>query len=118
MGKRPNTATDTVTLPQDVYDQLITRLQEKGLTLSDFVRMNARSFIRMPPVFNLDTKVTFGKFSGETMENVIRLAPSYVVWCMENIAGFAIGPDALKMLSDFVDGPIYIRQDEGVGYGD
>lgn len=93
-------AIDEIILPKDLRGSLVELLTDKGLTLSDFVRMHARSFLRMPPKFALKSKVTFGKYREETLEAVIRLSPDYITWCTMNIPGFEMDADAHELLRE------------------
>lgn len=37
----------------------------------------------------LGSKLNFGKYKGETVELVLRLDPTYLDWCLDNVDGFA-----------------------------
>lgn len=95
-----NDTVDRVVLPTRLHTALIDLLKMKGLTLSDFVRMHARQFLRMPPQFKLQSKMTFGQYRDESLENVIRLKPDYIVWCMMNVPGFEIDTDAYALMKE------------------
>ena len=51
----------------------------------------------------LDDEFTFGKHKGETLEEVIDSAPSYVFWCLENIDTFRITEEAREYLGEESD---------------
>lgn len=40
-----------------------------------------------------DTVFTFGKYEGKTLQDVMRIDPDYVNWCLANLDHFALGDD-------------------------
>ena len=47
---------------------------------------------RKPKYFNIDEKLTFGKYKGYTLRSVIESErnPEYLLWCLENIEWFFV----------------------------
>ena len=39
----------------------------------------------LPDEIGLDWVFNFGKYRGKTVEDVIKLAPSYIEWCIDNV---------------------------------
>lgn len=36
-------------------------------------------------IYELQTPFTFGKYKGKTMENIVKIQPSYINWCSMNL---------------------------------
>lgn len=58
-------------------------------------------------VHSLDAPMGFGKYASRTLRSVSNDDPSYVVWCAENLDGFAFDTEA----ADYARGAI-----PGMGY--
>jgi hypothetical protein len=41
-------------------------------------------------VYNLDDKITFGKYKGKSIHSVLHTDPSYLVWANDNIEWFKL----------------------------
>ncbi len=56
--------------------------------------------------YNLDSKLTFGKFAGLTIRELITLQPDYIEWCALNLDHFYINQQTIlkakSVSSDFV----------------
>jgi hypothetical protein len=70
----------------------------RGVDFDDLVRLSLTTLLRSNKYFDLGDKVTFGKFQGETIETVIRIAPGYVEWALNTIEGMTLSPRALDLL--------------------
>jgi hypothetical protein len=46
----------------------------------------------------VDKVLSFGKFKGKTILQVIDEKPAYIVWCIRNVVGFFIDPTLSKEL--------------------
>lgn len=88
----------TIELPDKLLAMADAKFAERGSDFTTFVRMALRQFVKMPDVFELGTVMTFGKYAEETIEDIIRLDPSYVVWIENNVAGFLLSPEADELL--------------------
>lgn len=47
-------------------------------------------------IYNLKTKITFGRYKGKTLEEVLNINPLYIEWCMNNIDEFKFDESAYK----------------------
>lgn len=88
----------TVTVPKELLEQVLPRLQEQGTTIDAFVRMALKSYAKKPIEYKLADPLGFGKYAGETLEEVMRVYPDYIRWCLENVGGFQLAADAQKLL--------------------
>lgn len=93
-----------ISLPRKVNDQLATILEDRGLTLSDWVAIMARSYLRTPLEHSLKTILTYRKWAGEELETVIRLDPSYVRWLKRSVDNFRMDEQCEKLLSEIDPG--------------
>jgi hypothetical protein len=46
------------------------------------------------PISKIDHKLTFGKYKGETLQEVADKDVQYLAWCMKNIDGFTLMGEA------------------------
>lgn len=53
----------------------------------------------MPNEFELHTELPFRRYSGSTVEDVIRVDPNYIRWCLGNVNGFKLSEMALNLLN-------------------
>lgn len=54
-------------------------------------------------IYDLDTKLNFGKFKGRTVEEVLLAEPSYLLWLLENVERFEVDKalqDAIMRAND------------------
>jgi hypothetical protein len=49
-------------------------------------------------IFGLDDVLTFGKYKGCVVKNVIAKNPSYISWANQNIEWFELSPEASNQL--------------------
>ena len=75
---------------------------ERNMDPSDLLRMMTRSFSRGPTIHGLLDTFRFGKYSGETVEVVIRGDPRYMKWLVETSEWFELDTEALELLEEFV----------------
>lgn len=38
----------------------------------------------------MKTKLTFGKYKGQNIDDVIQHNPLYIIWCLDNVLGFEL----------------------------
>lgn len=88
----------SVDVPTELYEEFSSVLDERGSTMDIFIRMAMRSYMKMPNEFDLSTKLTFGKYRGETTEDVIRTHPDYIEYCLRKVNGFVLSPTANILL--------------------
>ena len=46
--------------------------------------------------YDLDTELHFGKFMGMSLKQILKIQPSYVVWCLSNLDHFVIDEDTIS----------------------
>jgi len=54
----------------------------------------------MTTVFGLAHRLTFGKYKGKTVQEVIDQNPRYLDWCLETIEWFDLSAEAREALED------------------
>jgi hypothetical protein len=54
-------------------------------------------------IFNKDMKLTFGKYKGVTVEQLVKDNPEYLLWCHDNIEWFELPDKVLFEVEDLVD---------------
>jgi hypothetical protein len=74
-------------------------LRERGTTIEAFLTFQLRGLTRKAKVYHLREQLTFGKYEGEFLEDIIRTEPGYITWCLRNLVNFVIDPIALELLS-------------------
>lgn len=50
--------------------------------------------------YNIDTKLTFGKYKEKTIKEILELNPSYINWCIVNIRSFYIEPGIIEKMKN------------------
>ncbi len=93
------TVTVSITLPKALFEDLDGVLAARDTTISKFVEVQARSYMRMPLEFELHTQLPFRKYSGTPLEDVIRLDPNYVRWVAGNVANFRMSERCWSLLN-------------------
>lgn len=88
-----------IKLSQALFNELESFAKARGATMETLIRVATSTLIRAQRYYELNTKLTFGKYSGETLETVIRLHPEYINWALQNIENFSISDDAAKLLA-------------------
>lgn len=54
----------------------------------------------MMTIFDLKNKITFGKYKGQTLNQVINHDPQYVRWAIHTVPWFGISDKAYEKLAD------------------
>lgn len=54
-------------------------------------------------IFNKDMKLTFGKYKGVTVEQLVKDNPEYLLWCHDNIEWFELPDKVLFEVEDLVE---------------
>ena len=96
-----------VPVDPDLFKRATDFAGKRGLDIGTLVRVALSSVLRTGRFYAPDTKLTFGKYVGETMETVIRLDPGYVRWALDKIEGLCLSPDAEQLLD------VMLKQMEG-----
>ena len=63
--------------------------------------------------YNFDTKFTFGKYEGKTLQEVIEIQPSYIEWCAINLDHFCISEEIVTEINS--SSPYFKLSDEAMG---
>lgn len=59
-------------------------------------------------IFKLSAHLTFGKYKGQTLEQVVRQDPQYIRWCLRSIPWFEIDKaSVIQLLNTPVESPDY-----------
>lgn len=90
----------TVDLPDKLVRDAERLLTERGTNIQDFVRLQFKTLVKHNRLYDLNDRYTFGKYEDERISTVIRGDPHYVAWCLRTVAGFALTPPALDLLSE------------------
>jgi len=61
--------------------------------------------------YTLDTEFTFGKFSGKTIREVIKIQPDYIDWCAINLDHFYISDEIITEVKAII--PTFVLSEEG-----
>lgn len=64
--------------------------------------------------YKLTTKLDFGKYKGKRIKKVLKLNPSYIEWCINNVASFYVTQKVFDKLKKALDGAFedsYIEYD-------
>lgn len=105
MAKARNCIT-SVELPKALFEKASAILLARGTTLDDFVRLQLLRLTKNEKFYGVGDQICFGKYRDETVATIIRGDPEYMVWCLQNVAGFGLTPEALDLLqSTGVDFP-------------
>lgn len=48
--------------------------------------------------YTLNTKFTFGKFTGKTLEEVLKIQPDYIDWCLINLDHYCLPEYAIEQI--------------------
>lgn len=48
--------------------------------------------------YTLNTKFTFGKFSGKTLEEVLKIQPGYIDWCLINLDHYCLSKHVIEQI--------------------
>lgn len=63
-------------------------------------------------IYNMDTKLDFGKHKGRTIKNVFEINPSYIRWAINNVSNFFINDDIYEeIINDFPSFSKFIETD-------
>ncbi len=54
-------------------------------------------------VRGLQSVLTFGTYAGDTVVEVIKDAPDYIEWCIDNVEGFELDEEATDALNQAVN---------------
>lgn len=76
----------SILIPIDLGERLTEISRERGISVPDLIRVLVDATIQKKPVLGLGDKIPFGKYSGHTVEHVVRVDPKYMNWAVENVS--------------------------------
>lgn len=92
----------TVSIPRSLFDEVSALLEKRGVAVDVFVRMGLRNVVRKSMFHFFDTPLAFGKYRGETLGDVIKVDPGYILWALKNMDRFEIDDDSAALLNSIV----------------
>ena len=57
-----------------------------------------KKLINNSTLFELTSKLTFGRYKGKILRNIIKKDPDYIAWCFDNIKWFDLHTEADEFL--------------------
>lgn len=82
--------TVTVEVHAEKYRMFEAHLKERGLDFEEYIARMLEHHKRLPMVFGLDTKFTFGKYRLRKLRDVAAHDPGYIDFCIAEIPGFVL----------------------------
>jgi hypothetical protein len=96
--------TQKIDLPTKLVSQARERLDGRGITLEEYLRLHLRVMVRTPPsILALTDEIPFGKYRGEIVEVVCRADPGYMTWMVAQNGKTQFGLDVLQLLSGLAE---------------
>ena len=98
--KSPKVTKMTVLLtidPQLLADAEVI-FDKRGTNLETFVRLHLRAMTRYKSILTLKDTMSFGKYYGEHVEDVVRTNPAYMVWLLAQEGAMKFDTDVLELL--------------------
>ena len=86
-----------------LYNQLSDFAAARGLTVQDLIRVGCLALLRQGRYHDLTTKLSFGKYAGETVETVVRLDPGYVQWLLANTDKLMVSDGVTALLDQMTE---------------
>lgn len=56
-----------------------------------------------PRVYQLHSTFTFGKYKGDTIEDVLEDNYEYIIWCLDNLDWFKVSEEVYEKLTELQD---------------
>ena len=91
-----------IELDRELCARLHDKLSARGLKLEKYIEMTLRAFDRQKNILHLRDKINFGKYYGEVVEDVVRMDPGYISWCLQEWAT-RFGPDVFILMEALDD---------------
>lgn len=92
-----------VAIPSKLVKDAEAVLALRDVSLETFVRLAVKALIRRQGFFNLDSKLTFGKYEGEIVKDAIKVDPHYFMWMLENHENFYLNEEAQDYLATLLN---------------
>ena len=51
-------------------------------------------------MYDLNTQIKFGRFSGKTITEIIEIEPTYIEWCIKHLDHFLISVEVLNSITE------------------
>lgn len=64
--------------------------------------------------YSKGTKLSFGKYEGQVIDDIIDTNPKYIQWCLENVKWFSLSKSLVQRLANALnaENPEYLEEDE------
>jgi len=85
-------------LNKELVAQVTETLEARGTNLATYVQLHLRAFSRSKAILGLSDKMSFGKYFGEVVENIVRADPGYIVYCIGLNGSTKFGVDVMELL--------------------
>ncbi len=104
MPKRKNQELEAIMIPTTIVKKAREKLtQERGIELETFVAIYLRMIVRASKgILGLSDLFGFGKYTGEKVEDVIRIDPSYVLWLITQDGRTKFEPEVLILCNEMI----------------
>lgn len=80
----PRNRNITIKIEGTLYKQAMVELKKRGATIETFVQLQLRAMCKDKTIYRLKDRITFGKYSGSIIEDIVRCDPKYMTWLLEN----------------------------------
>lgn len=87
-------------LDNSLIDEILSKASKTTISTIDYERFNCHQY------HNVFSKITFGKYDGKTLFEIIRIDQSYISWCIINLEHFYINEitlNQIKILSPYFE---------------
>jgi hypothetical protein len=99
--KNPGSVEVRMRLPAELAEELQKRIDQQGVDKNTFLRVALRGALQArPKTYGMDDKLTFGRFAGETLGDVLRVDGGYVKWCLDNLPTFSLDDEARQLYEE------------------
>jgi len=87
-----------LTLSHDLFLQLQKIAVNRQIDLDDLLRIAVKNILLRSKLVELHTKLPFGKYEGETFENVAKADCRYARWMLTNVENLEFTPECLVLV--------------------
>lgn len=100
--KAKNIEAIAVMLPEDLVSAARNKLlSERGIELETYLSVYLRTILRAgKSILGLNDAMTFGKYSGEKVENIVRIDPNYMTWIVTQDSRTKFEPEVILLLNE------------------
>jgi hypothetical protein len=100
---RPGLTVVSIELDSDLVETVDAALSARGTDIATYIRLQLRAFKAAKALLNLDSQMTFGKYTGEPVEAICRADPTYMEWLIANGTTAKFDVDVLRLLKSLDD---------------